>query len=308
MSRKSLIVAFVIFDLVVVIPAVLLYFVPPVRFVGLSLIGRGQGCPVSKAWQINDHDRELTRIKDEMLAGQKLLGTEGGLEHYQTPKGEFWAPKGSRFILPFNLAEEEIAIYGRAPKGVRKGDVVLDCGANVGTFARYSLEAGAAKIIAIEPAPDNLECLRRNFPSEIADGRIVIVPKGVWDKEDILELRVDPENQAADSFVIQRKGAVVVARVPLTTIDRMVADLGLDKVDFIKMDIEGAEVNALRGGKETIARHHPRLALSTYHRPTDPVEIPAAVRDAWSGYRVECGACSSLPERWLLRPDVLMFF
>jgi FkbM family methyltransferase len=305
MNRKLLIVAFV--ALVVLIPA-LLYFVPPVRYVALSLVGRGQGCPVAKAWLVDDHIRELTRVKDEMLAGQKLLGTEAGLEHYQTPRGEFWAPKGSRFILPFNLAEEEVAIYGRAPKGVRKGDVVLDCGANVGTFARYSFMAGAAKVIAIEPAPDNLECLRRNFPAEIADGRMVIVPKGVWDKEDFLELRVDPENQAADSFVIERKGAIVTAKVPLTTIDKMVAELELQKVDFIKMDIEGAEVNALRGGKETIARHHPRMALSAYHRPTDPVEIPAAVKAAWDGYRIECGPCAALPDQWLLRPDVLMFF
>lgn len=308
MNRKLLIALFVVFDLVIVIPAVLLYFVPPIRYSAWVLVGRGQGCPVSNAWQADEHARELTRTKDRMLAGQKLLGTEAGLEHYQTPKGEFWAPKGSRFILPFNLAEQEVGIYGRAPLGVRKGDIVLDCGANVGTFARYALDGGAEKIVAIEPAPDNIECLRRNFPAEIASGRIVLVPKGVWDKDDVLELRVDPENQAADSFVIERKGAIVTARVPLTTIDKLATELGLPRVDFIKMDIEGAEVNALIGARGTIARHHPRLALSAYHRPTDPVEIPAAVRAAWNGYRIQCGPCAALPGQWLMRPDVLMFF
>lgn len=308
MNRKLLILLIVIVDLVIVVPAVLLYFVPPFRYAALSLAGRGQGCSLSSAWSIDSHLQELTRTKDQMLAGQKLLATEGALEHYQTPRGLFWAPKGSRFIVPFNLAEQEVRIYGRAPQGVRKGDIVLDCGANIGTFARYALDDGAAKVIAIEPAPDNIECLRRNFPAEIAAGRLVLVPKGVWDKDDTLELRVDPENQAADSFVIERKGAIVTARVPLTTIDRIVAELGLPRVDFIKMDIEGAEVNALRGAKATIARHHPRLALSAYHRPTDPVQIPAAVNSAWNGYRIECGPCSALPDLWLLRPDVLMFF
>jgi FkbM family methyltransferase len=308
MNRKLLIVLFVLFDIFLLIPVVLLYFVPPIRYAAWSIVGRGQGCPISNAWQADSHVQELTRAKDRMLAGQKLLGTEGGLEHYETPKGEFWAPKGSRFILPFNLAEQEMAIYGRAPVGVRKGDIVLDCGANVGTYARYALDAGAEKVIAIEPAPDNIECLRRNFPSELASGRLVVVPKGVWDKDDVLELRVDPDNQAADSFVIERKGAIVTARVPLTTIDKLAAELSLPRVDLIKMDIEGAEVNALKGGRETIGRHHPRLAISAYHRPTDPVEIPATVRAAWTGYRIQCGPCSALPERWLMRPDVLIFF
>lgn len=308
MNRKTLIILFVLFDIVILVPACLLFFFPPVRYAAFSLIGRGQGCPVSRAWEVDAHLRELTRVKDEMLAGQKLLGTEGGLEHYQTPRGDFWAPKGSRFILPFNIAEQEVGIYGKAPNGVRKGDVVLDCGANVGTFARHALAAGAAKIIAIEPAPDNIECLRRNFPAEIADGRLVIVPKGVWDREEILELRVDPDNQAADSFVIERQGAITTVKVPLTTIDKLAGELGLERVDFIKMDIEGAEVNALRGGRETIARFHPRMALSAYHRPTDPVDIPAAVKAAWPGYRIECGPCAALPGRWLLRPDVLLFY
>ncbi len=308
MNRKRFLILFVLFDLFILIPACLLFFVPPVRYAALSLLGRGQGCPVSKAWAVDAHIRELTRVKDEMLAGQTLLGTDGALEHYRTPRGEFWTPKGSRFILPFNLAEEEVGIYGRAPNGVRKGDIVLDCGANVGTFARYALAAGAARIVAIEPAPDNIECLRRNFPAEIAAGRMVIVPKGVWDKDDVLELRVDADNQAADSFVIERQGSISTVKVPLTTIDNLVAELALERVDFVKMDIEGAEVKALHGGRATIARFHPRMALSAYHRPADPVEIPAAVKAAWDGYRIECGPCAALPESWLLRPDVLMFF
>jgi len=308
MNRKLWIVLLVVFDLVIVVPAVLLYFVQPVRHAAWVLAGRGQGCPVSSAWGADAHAQELTRVKDRMLAGQTLVGAEGGLERYRTPKGEFWTPKGSRFILPFNLAEQEVRIYGRAPLGVRKGDIVLDCGANVGTFARYALDDGAEKVIAIEPAPDNVECLRRNFATEIASGRLVLVAKGVWDKEDTLDLRVDPENQAADSFVIEREGATVTARVPLTTIDKLAGELGLARVDFIKMDIEGAEVNALKGARETLARHHPRMAISAYHRPSDPAEIPAAARAGWSGYRVQCGPCAALDGQWRMRPDVLMFF
>lgn len=286
--------------------AAALFFFAPVRMAGLAAAGRGSGCTIARALEIEAHKRKLTMAKDNILRSSKLLRVdERGLEQYQTPYGVFWSPKGSKYVLPFNLAEQEIEIYGSGAQAVRKGDVVLDCGANVGTFARFALDAGAEKVVMIEPAPENLECVRRNFPSEIAEGRVVLIEKGVWDKEDFLELMVDPENQAADSFVIKREGAKAMARVPLTTIDRLVAELGLSKVDYIKMDIEGAEVNAVRGAKETIARFHPRMSLSVYHQDDHPVEVPKAAREAWAGYRIECGPCAYANGR--VRPDILYF-
>ena len=77
------------------------------------------------------------------------------------------------------------------------------------------------------------------------------------------------------------------------------------RVDFIKMDIEGAEVAALHGGRATIAKYRPRMALSVYHQAEHPVEVPKAVRAAWEGYRTECGTC--LESGWNVRPEVLFF-
>jgi len=246
-------------------------------------------------------------VKDEILAKTRLIEKErDGLELYGTPYGEFWAPAGSRYTLPFNFAEQATHIYGQGAKYVKKGDIVLDCGANVGTFARFALEAGAAQVVAIEPAPANLECLKRNFRKEIEAGRVVVVPKGVWDREDVLELLVDEENQAADSFVMRRQGAKAVARVPLTTIDHLVEELGLARVDFIKMDIEGAEVKAVQGAAGTIGKYHPRMALSVYHEDDHPVAVPNAALKAFPGYKTECGPCNALATR--VRPDVVNFY
>jgi len=100
--------------------------------------------------------------------------------------------------LIYDLAEQKRNIYGNR---IRPGDVVLDAGANIGVFTRKALWAGASKVVAIEPAPENLECLQRNFAAEIADGRVVLYPKGVWDKDDVLKLRVDPTDSARDTFV-----------------------------------------------------------------------------------------------------------
>jgi UDP-3-O-acyl-N-acetylglucosamine deacetylase len=94
--------------------------------------------------------------------------------------------------------------------------------------------------------------------------------------------------------------------VQLTTIDKLVADLKLPHVDFIKMDIEGAEVPALAGGNETIARFKPRLAIATEHKPDDQYTIPAAVRKIHADYQMECGPC--LEAKGHVRPDVLYFW
>ncbi len=280
------------------------YSYPPLRHWSFAAAGRGNGCPPARAWAIEAEKKELTRVKDDILSKTRLLQKEfRGLELYQTPYGRFWAPEGSRYILPFNLAEQATHIYGPPSQFVHQGDVVLDCGANVGTFARFALDAGARLVVAIEPAPDNLECLRRNFEKEIAEKRLVVYPKGVWDKEDTLELLVDHDNQAADSFVIHRQGAKAVARVPLTTIDHMVSELALDRVDFIKMDIEGAEVKALYGARSTLQRFHPRMSLSVYHQADHPVEVPRAARAAWPAYAVECGPCNAVVGA--VRPDIL---
>jgi hypothetical protein len=62
--------------------------------------------------------------------------------------------------------------------------------------------------------------------------------------------------------------------------------LGLDRVDFVKMDIEGAERHALAGASEMIARHRPRMAICVYHLSDDPQVIPAAVLKAIRDYRI----------------------
>ena len=58
----------------------------------------------------------------------------------------------------------------------------------MGLYAKTALASGAKLVVAIEPAPENIECLRRNLAQEIAAGRVIVYPKGVWDKDDTLAL------------------------------------------------------------------------------------------------------------------------
>jgi FkbM family methyltransferase len=287
--------------------AAIVYFYPPVRLAALSVAGRATVCPFSQAVRSASNMTDQVDIHRRIIKASRMLDKDpAGYHLWDTPQGKYWIPAGSDYALPWDLAEQQRKIYGTGERSVHQGDIVLDCGANVGVFTRVALQAGAQLVVAIELAPENLECLRRNFDADIRAGSVIVYPKGVWDKDDFLTLNVDPGNSAADSVVMHPETSHQGPRVELTTIDKIVAELKLKRVDFIKMDIEGAEQNALRGGRETLAKYHPRLALSAYHRPEDPQKIPELVHSAWSGYSMECGPCADATT--FIRPDVLYFF
>jgi FkbM family methyltransferase len=282
-------------------------FYPPARMLLIKTLGRSPHCPLGNALNVPGDLRRQIQYKDELIRGSRLLEKDpAGFHLWDTPMGRWWIPQGDDYTLPFNLAEQKRRIYGTGEDAVKAGDTVLDCGASVGVYTRVALDAGAKVVVAIEPGPENVAALRRNFPGEIAAGRVLIVPKGVWDKEDFLTLKVDPGNTAADTFVMTLKNGDKGVKVPLTTIDRLVADLSLARVDYIKMDIEGAEQRALAGARATLARWHPRLALSAYHLPTDPQKMPELVHQAWPGYTMACGPCKEDPG-YRIWPEVLYF-
>jgi methyltransferase FkbM-like protein len=94
----------------------------------------------------------------------------------------------------------------------------------------------------------------------------------------------------------------------LTTIDELVAELNLTRVDFIKMDIEGAEKNALRGARQTLGRFRPRLAISAEHLPDDDTAIPALVRTLQPSYQARFGRCLYRAALTQAKPEVLFFY
>jgi FkbM family methyltransferase len=250
--------------------------------------------------------QDQIRISNQILRDSKVVEKDpAGYHLMETPHGRWWIPEGNDYVLPYNLAEQARDVYGIGEYGVKPGDTVLDCGGNVGVWTRKALDQGAAKVVGFEPAPENIESYRRNFKDEIAAGKVVLVPKGVWDKDDVLLLKRDPHNSAADSFVMLADGTPGV-KAPLTTIDEAVAELGLARVDYIKMDIEGAETRALAGARATLAKFHPRLSITTEHNPDDGLRIPEAVQALWSGYHVVCGPCLETKDGHV-RPDVLYF-
>ena len=235
-----------------------------------------------------DDVQEGLRLKSRIIRSDPA-----GYDLWETPDGQYWDLRAHTVISV--LSEQARDIYtNRASQSLKPGDIVFDCGASVGVFTRKALKLGAKKVVAVEPAPESLECLRRNFESEIRDGRVVVVPKGVFDHGGELSFLDMKANPMGSRFILHPGPGLTPSLVtlPITTIDALVEELALPRVDFIKMDIEGSERYALKGAERTVKRFHPRMAICTYHLRDDPEVVPAVVDSFGAGYRMQCGACS----------------
>jgi FkbM family methyltransferase len=169
---------------------------------------------------------------------------------------------------------------------LRPGDVVLDAGACEGFFVRYALERGA-RVLAVEPWSAMADCLERTFAPEIARGEVHVARVLLGPEPGASELIVDldfPFGAAVDSARQIRRE--VTETVPMTTIDALVAASPFGRVDFLKMDIEGAEALALAGASATLRQFHPRLSVTTYHHPDDWRRIARQVRGSAPDYRL----------------------
>lgn len=190
--------------------------------------------------------------------------------------------------------------YARGPMiQPEAGDVCIDAGSCNGEvslqFAQAVGEHG--RVYGFEFVPANLEVLRKNLAlNPELEKRIKIIPHPVWqtsneemgfaDRGPSSFVTVDEVPQVADgpSFV---SGGIVASeslKVKTMAIDDMVVQEGLSKVDYIKMDIEGAEVNALLGARETIQKHKPKLAICVYHKKDDFYTIPTLINQIYPGY------------------------
>ena len=118
-----------------------------------------------------------------------------------------------------------------------------------------------------------VECIRRNLADEIAAGRVVVSAKGVWDRSGELTLFGDRSAGAGNSFVAHGSDLEAIGQIPVTTIDTLVSELELPRVDFIKADVKGATERMILGAIETLARYRPRMALSTEEPPEDPQQL-----------------------------------
>lgn len=105
---------------------------------------------------------------------------------------------------------------------------------------------------------------------------VEVIEKGLWDSESVQKFTVD---NSVYSSNISDNGS---SQITTTSIDKV---LNGEKCTFIKMDIEGSEMEALKGAKNTIMRYKPRLAICIYHKPDDLWRIPLLIHEMVPEYK-----------------------
>ena len=145
----------------------------------------------------------------------------------------------------------------------------VDAGALNGDTSKAFLRwAGsqAANVYCFEPDANNAKKCRQNL-AQVADKvKVSVIEKATWYELTSLHFSVHANGTSA----ISDTGVEVAA----TSLDEA---LGNARVTFVKMDIEGAEMEALQGAKHIIRTQHPKLAISVYHKPGDILEIPELI-------------------------------
>jgi FkbM family methyltransferase len=204
----------------------------------ISMAIRGQEFHCSFWQALNSYAGVVDRIRlaDKYISEAKLLDRDGGLELWEIDRERWRLPAGNLRSVSAELAEQKQGIHDSSAISLRTNGIVLDIGAMICVYTRHVLAQGARLVVAVESNPLNLECLKRNLPTEIADRKVRIYPKGLWDRDNLLEMHFLPNDTAAGSFVSGAYGKDLI-EIPVTTLDAMVSELGITKVGFIRMTI-----------------------------------------------------------------------
>lgn len=161
-------------------------------------------------------------------------------------------------------AGQQLALHGsfyfHPQTRIGRGDVVFDVGAAPGDFTSVSMGEGAGEVHAFEPDHDGQEKLRAVME---LNGEFIIAPFFVGEIDNSSNRQI-----SLDSYCKENR---------------------IDNVDFIKVDIEGAERSLLRGARRVLLRDQPKLVICTYHLINDQKILPRIILNANPEYRIVKG-------------------
>jgi len=219
----------------------------------------------------------LLNVLRLMRVAKPLIGVRGAFEYYTTPIK--WLVNLGRLryreLLPphlllstkyglyythasnvFLLFQEVYEVENIMPKLVGKDAVFVDVGAYMGLYTVWACRR-ARKVISVEPNPAALAYLKVNIALNECSN-VTVVPKALSDRRGYTKLKIPKETEegripTVSSIVWDFKEAFEV-EVETDTLDSVLEDVGVDSVDVLKIDVEGAEGLVVRGAEKTLKK------------------------------------------------------
>lgn len=139
--------------------------------------------------------------------------------------------------------------------GAIKEGIFVDIGANIG---KYTIKVGRqmgnkGRVISIEAEPENFEVLKRNIElNKLVN--VSAINAACWNEEGELDLYTAPSSKTSGSHSVKEKISPHSVKVKSVKLDNILDSMGIKKVNFIKIDVEGAEVEVLEGAEKIIAK------------------------------------------------------
>lgn len=192
----------------------------------------------------------------------------------------------------FDKYDENPSSYDHPNMNYQKADWIIDAGCCEGYFSLFAFDKSqTCSVIALEPLEEMKEALIKTFEKQINEKRFVLEQKALG-KESGTVLFSFNSNHLCDSSM---KGSASclskndnnVYDVEVTSLDILVKENDLKENGIVKMDIEGAEMDALLGGGELMKKYKPKLAIAVYHDYENALKCKEIILKANPEYKVE---------------------
>lgn len=213
----------------------------------------------------------LSKIKRKMYLRSirsKLVKEDStGRNLYKTVYGDyFWLDKNHYLDSEIiNTSVWEPKSTSAIKKIVKDGDIVLDVGANIGYYSVLlsKLVGDKGRVIAFEPTKHFGKVLKKNIEAN-GVSNVSIQEYALSDKaeEDTIFIGKDSATMNWASDECEKEGSEVIVK---KRFDDIVTDLNIDKIDFIKIDVDGHEPAFLKGAIESIKKYKPIILLEIAH-------------------------------------------
>lgn len=173
--------------------------------------------------------------------------------------------------------------YDHPAMEIGKSEWVVDAGACEGFFSLFALEQGARRVVAVEPLEPLWRALLKTFAEHVDTGRFALCEGALGRASGTARLSLDPQHACDASVSTSGTGQLVT----LTTLDDLGERYTLETGGMIKMDIEGAEMEALCGATRLLREYKPKLAVAVYHGYENANLCAEIIRAANPSYTIE---------------------
>ena len=155
---------------------------------------------------------------------------------------------------------------------IKQGDIVLDIGANQGYYTSlFSILIGQyGQVHAFEPVPESFNKLRQ---LKSCYKNVILNNFAIGEKQGSASINYDPMDSEKASLLNSRNTYPNKFITEVNSIDNYMIDKKLDKIDFIKCDVEGFELNALKGAYESVSKFSPDISMEITSNKQDTIEL-----------------------------------